>query len=169
MRGARRGGAALGAGYALRSGDASSLLSFGLVLEDLRGKRPAEQALAILETIIGDASHPDESAVRHAAAEQLTRILDPTVEPPEPDEAVRGFVASFVFQLGLVELERALEGGRVSEERAVQVERSLRAWIDARVRRVVLAEGATLTPADLRNIAADVARGAMSLLQAGMA
>ncbi len=131
-RGARLGGLAVGAGYAIRQGNADSLLELGIVLADIAGMSPAQQCLEILNALIGDSGHPDETALRHALIEVLEFILTAS-ELPDPISMVKQFISRFVFQIMLVEIGDALLDSRLDAERAARLEDEIEGWLDARL------------------------------------
>ncbi|HYN35682.1 MAG TPA: hypothetical protein VEV82_01790, partial [Actinomycetota bacterium] len=153
-RSAGRGGLALGAGYALRRGDAAALSELGLDLAALQGMSPREQRLALLNATLGDANHPDEFALRRAADEFLKEVL--TSEPvPDPVELLRDFVAKLIHSLGIVELMRQLDKGAVDAQAAAKKEKQIAAWIKARLRKESFSvEGTLLSLREFQRTAA---------------
>lgn len=165
LRSGARGGAALGAGYALRRGDADALADAGLNLDELRQLSPRMQAARILDAVLGDPSHPDETALRRAAAEQLKQILQGDT-PPDEGRALRGFIANLVFQLSLVELRSAIRSGGLDASSAARRERRLWRWIERRVRRVSLPAVGRVATSTFRAVAAQMTQEAFSILRA---
>ena len=163
-RSAARGGAVLAGGYALRARDASTLAELGLDLAKLEQASPRMQCAQILDAVLGDGGHPDEHALRVAAAEQLKAIILAD-EPPSPTEAIRGFIASFVFQLGLVELRSALRLSSIAVEAAVRIESRLHRWIERRVKQVQIPDVDRLVVRDFMGAAARLSQEAMRLLK----
>jgi hypothetical protein len=98
VRGAARGGAALGAAYAFRRGDARALGDLGLDLDYLSSLGPVQQCAAILDAVLGEGGHPDEYALRKASLQSLKDVLLSDVPPGELD-ALGGFVVSYVYEL----------------------------------------------------------------------
>jgi hypothetical protein len=164
-RGAARGGAVLGAGYALRRGDAAALGDLGLDLTQLRGLSPIRQCSRILDAVLGDGSHPDEHALRKAATAALKEILLSDEAPGEAD-ALRGFVANYIFQLTLVELQAQLDAGAVSPDQAAKREDGMRRWAQRRVQVAKLADAGRMTVARFMSVAAQLAREAIRILRA---
>ena len=161
---AARGGAALAGGFALRARDASTLAELGLNLAELQQASPRTQCAQILDAVLGEGGHPDEHALRLAAAEQL-KVIILAEEPPSPAEAIRGFIASFVFQLGLVELRSALRLGSIAVDAAARVESRLRRWVERRVRQIQLSEVGRLVVREFMGAAARLSQEAMRLLK----
>lgn len=73
------------------------------------------------------ATNPDEYALRRAASEQLKSIVLGE-QPPTVIEAIQDFIASFVFQLGLLEL-RAQRRAGLDAGTVAGIERSLKRWL----------------------------------------
>lgn len=165
-RGARLGGRALAAGYALRRGDRAALGELGLDLDQLQVMSPRQQRLALLNATIGDATHPDDVAVRRAADEFLKQIL--TENPPTALDAVRGFVAALILRLGMVELKRQLDSGDIDPATASLKEKTIQDWIQARLRSEDFGlNGAIIAIADFQRTAATLAATALEILRAG--
>jgi hypothetical protein len=136
-RGAQRGAAALAAGYALRQGDTATLAELGLDLADLQTKSPARQCVAILKAVIGDGNHPDDQALKLAAAAQLKAVLaEPT--PPSVVDSIRNFIANFVIELSVVELQARHRAG-VAAQNIRDAEHRMRRYVLARVRGINVA------------------------------
>lgn len=165
-RSAARGGAAIGGAYALRAGDAGALAELGLDLAELRRLSPRMQVARILEAVLGDGSHPDEAALQRAAAEQLKAILQ-SDEPPAEIDAVRGFVARFVFQLMLVELQDNLTAGRIDMATATRKEGRVWRWLQSRVKAIAVSDAGGMSPTRLRTLAAQITQEAIRILRAG--
>lgn len=106
ISGARRGGAAIGGAYALRSGDAAGLRELGLDLGQLSQLSPRLQLAKIIDATIGEAGHPDDYALKRATIEHLKTVLLAETPPP-PEVSIRNFVAEWIFQQSLVELQAA--------------------------------------------------------------
>lgn len=133
-RNAARGGAAIGGAYALRAGDATALAGLGLDLDHLRTLSPRAQCARILDAVLGEGGHPDEAALRAAAVEQMKAVLsDPAAPPPAEGDALRTFIASYVFQLALVELRSGLERKDIDVPEAARREGQLLRYLKKRV------------------------------------
>jgi len=133
-RSAARGGAAIGGAYALRAGDATALADLGLDLDHLRTLSPRAQCARILDAVLGEGGHPDEAALRAAAVEQMKAVLsEPTAPPPAEGDALRAFIASYVFQLALVELRSGLERKDIDVPEAALREGQLLRYLKKRV------------------------------------
>jgi len=165
-QGAARGGAALGAAYALREGDAGALAAFGLDLEELRTLSPTRQCVRILDAVLGEGGHPDDYALRRAVAAAIKEVLQ-SVQPPDEVDALRGFVANFVLQIALVELEGELASGQVAPSEAASRESRMRRWIRSRVRLVPFPTSGRLPIARFREAAAQLSQEAIRILRAG--
>lgn len=135
-QGAQRGAAALAAGYAVRQGDTATLAELGLDLADLQTKSPARQCVAILKAVIGDGNHPDDQALKLAAAAQLKAVLaEPT--PPSVVDSIRNFIANFVIELSVVELQARHRAG-VAAQNIRDAEYRMRRYVLARVRSITV-------------------------------
>lgn len=165
-RGAARGGAALGAAYAVRSGDAAYLEDLGLDLTRLRGLSPTRQCGEILDAVLGEGSHPDELALRKASLEALKHVLA-TDDPPEEATTLRSFVVSYVFELSLVELQKQVNEGALSPADVAQKERTIRRYLEKRVQTLPIPGGGVVQPSDLRSRAAQLTKEVIKLLRAG--
>ena len=166
VRAARRGALAIGAAYWIRAGDRESLAEVGLDLEELAGLAPRAQRQVLLDAILGEAGHPDDVALRQAADEFLKSILGDT--PPEPLETLRRFVASLIFKMGLVEVRQQLKDHDIDASKAVEIERSLNKWIEARLAREDFGStGRLVKPRDFQVVAMKLVRTAISIIRAG--
>jgi hypothetical protein len=165
-RGAARGGAALGAAYAVRSGDGAYLEELGLDLTRLRDLSPIRQCAEILDAVLGEGSHPDELALRKASLEALKAVLA-TDNPPDETTALRSFVVSYVFELSLVELQKQVNEGALSPSDVAQKERTIRRYLEKRVQTLPVPTGEVIQPSGLRSRAAQLAKEVIKLLRAG--
>ena len=165
VRGAARGGTALGAGFAVRQNDAAALSELGLDLERLRGLGPVRQCAAILDTVLGQGAHPDEYALRKASLESLKDILQSTT-PPDEIEAVRGFVVNYVFELSLVELQAQLNAGAIDPIESARLEKGIRRYLERRVASISLPTEGQLKASDLRSMSVRLTREAISVIRA---
>lgn len=164
--GASRGGATIGAAYALRNRDAQRLADYGLSLSEFDSLSPRARISRLVTLMIGDDGHPDDRAIRQAATEQVKKIVASDREPPTATEAIKGFVSAYIFQLGLVELQDQIINGTLAGNEAVVRERLLRGWIDAKVRGLALDANPALSANALHQAAADLAQRAVRVLRA---
>lgn len=165
VRGAARGGAALGAGYAVRQGDAEALTELGLDIDQLRGLSPVRQCASILDTVLGEGGHPDEYALRKASLESLKHILL-SESPPNEHDVLRGFVVSYVFELTLVELQAQLDSGAIDPIEAAKREKSIRRYLERRVATIALPDG-QIRAGDLRLMSARLTAETIRVVRAG--
>jgi hypothetical protein len=166
VRGAARGAAAIGGAYALRAGDAAGLRDLDLDLDELAALPPRTQCARILDAVLGDAGHPDDHALRRATAEHLKNILL-AATPPPPEDTIRGFLAEWIFQLGLVELRAQAAAGRLIPQQAARAERRLRDWLVRRIRGVRLPRFGRLSVQAFSDIAGKVTAETLRLVRAG--
>lgn len=164
--GAARGGATIGAAYALRDRDAQRLSDYGLSLAEFDSLSPRARISRLVTLMIGDDGHPDDRAIRQAATEQVKKIVTTEGEPPTATEAIKGFVSAYIFQLGLVELQDQITNGTLDGNEALLRERMLRGWIDAKVRGLDIDASPALSANDLHQAAADLAQRAIRVLRA---
>lgn len=164
-RSAARGGAAIGGAYALRSGNREALAEIGLDLDELRGLGPRAQCARILDAVLGEAGHPDEMALKIAAGEQLKAIITMATPPTEAD-ALRGFIAAFVFQMGLVELRADLAKGLIDSATATRKEGRLRRYLDQRAATLTVPTTGTMSITDFSAHANRLVGEAIALLRA---
>lgn len=164
--GASRGGATIGAAYALRNRDAQRLADYGLSLAEFDSLSPRARISRLVTLMIGDDGHPDDRAIRQAAMEQVKKIVRTEGEPPTATEAIKGFVSAYIFQLGLVELQDQITNGTLDGNEAVVRERMLRGWIDAKVRALDIDASPALSANALHQAAADLAQRAVRVLRA---
>ncbi len=166
VRGAARGGTALGAAYAVRRGDSAYLDELGLSLASLRTLSPVRQCAEILDAVLGEESHPDEQALRKASLETLKAVLADD-QPPNELTAVRSFVVEFVFELALVELQRQVNEGALSAADVMKKEKMVRGYLERRVLSIDITTGSDIRPRDLRFRAAVLTKEAIKVLRAG--
>jgi hypothetical protein len=150
----------------LLRGDATGLADLGLDLAELRALNPRMQCARILDAVVGDGGHPDDTALRRAAAEALKEIIL-SGQPPSEIDALRGFVAHFVFELCLVEIQRQVTGGSMDPAEAASVEKRLMDYLDARVRILDFPHEGTLPVARFKDAAAKLTQDAIRVLRAG--
>lgn len=165
VRGAARGGAAVGAGFAVRQGDAEALAELGLDLEQLRGLGPVRQCATILDAVLGEGGHPDEYALRKASLESLKEVLMSDT-PPDEHDVLRGFVVNYIFELSLVELQAQLDAGAVDAPQAAKRERQIRRYLERRVATIRLPDG-HIGSRDLRTMSAKLTAEAVRVIRAG--
>jgi|HubBroStandDraft_4_1064222.scaffolds.fasta_scaffold08687_2 hypothetical protein len=164
-RSAARGGVAIGGAYALRSGNREALAEIGLDLDELRGLGPRAQCSRILDAVLGEAGHPDEMALRLAAAEQLKAIIT-LPSPPTEADALRGFIAAFVFQMGLVELRADLAKGLIDSATATRKEGRLRRYLRRRAAALLVPTTGRMSIAEFSAHARRLVSDAIALLRA---
>lgn len=163
-RSAARGGTVLGAAHALRRGDSQYLQELGLDLAELSALSATQQAAHILDAVLGEGAHPDEAALRRASLEALKEVLSATDEP-DPLDSLRSFVANFVFEQALVELQRQLQEGSLATDDALSQEQRIRTYLVARTKTVKLPNSGSLQPRDLKDQAARLVKEVIKLLR----
>jgi hypothetical protein len=166
MSGARRGGAALGGAYALRNGDAAGLRELGLDLGELSQLSPRVQLARIIDATIGEAGHPDDYALKRATIEHLKTVLLANTPPP-PEVSIRNFVAEWIFQQSLVELQAARATRGRTQQQVDRAERQLRDWLKRRVQRIEISTQSRPSVQNLADITAKITGEALRLIKAG--
>lgn len=166
ISGARRGGAAIGGAYALRSGDAAGLRELGLDLGQLSQLSPRLQLAKIIDATIGEAGHPDDYALKRATIEHLKTVLLAETPPP-PEVSIRSFVAEWIFQQSLVELQAARTARGRTPQQVDKAERQLRDWLKRRVQRIEVSLLGRPSVQNLSEITAKITGEALRLIKAG--
>jgi len=134
QRAASVGGAVLAAGLAVRAGDAGTLDSLGLSLDELRGLRPLAQCARILNALVGSGADIDEAEMRSASSTALVAVL---TEDLSPAAAVRTFIVEYVMEISVTELGSTLRETGTGEV-SVEVEDGLRSLVTAQVDQLAL-------------------------------
>jgi len=165
-KGVQRGASALAAGYALRTRDREALRELNLDLDELEALGGRQRCDRILAAVLGDGNHPDEYALRRAASEQLKAIVMGD-QPPTVLEAIQDFISGFVFQLGLLELRAQRKAG-LDAGTVAGIERSLKRWLQSRVRGIRAGLTANIPVAEIRDAASRVAQEAIRIVRAGV-
>ncbi|GAA3500704.1 hypothetical protein GCM10019016_078110 [Streptomyces prasinosporus] len=166
LKGSSRGAAALAGAYALRNGDAAQLRELGLDFRELSSLPRRTQISRILQAVLGDAGHPDEAALRRATVKHVKDVLL-AVEPPTPEDSLRGLVAEWIYELGLVELQSQKASDNLTPEEAVRKQGWLRSWLQRRVRHISVPDTRRMTVKEFTATAARVTREALRILRAG--
>ncbi|MDX3854228.1 hypothetical protein [Streptomyces sp. AK02-01A] len=165
LKGASRGAAAVAGAYALRNGDAGQLRELGLDLSALAALQPRAQIARILQAILGDAAHPDDTALRKATAKHVKAVvLSP--ELPSPEESIRGLVAAWIYELALVELGSQQATTPVAPREMVRKQEWLRSWLTRRVRDIDIPNARRMTVQQFSTAAAKVTGEALRMLRA---
>lgn len=164
-RSAARGGTVLGAAHAVRQGDAGYLSELGLDLGRLQTLSVARQCGEILDAVLGEGGHPDEAALRKASLESMKEILSAQDEP-ELAGSVETFVANFVFELALVELQAQVSNGAISPGDVARQEQTIRSYLNRRVKTAGLPTSGVLQPRELRGHTAKLTKEVVKVLRA---
>lgn len=164
LLGARRVGAALGGGLAVRTGNAGSLSELALDLDTLRGLPPNRQVAKILDRVFGASSDEVEYAFRSAAAVILTRLLSASDSEIEYTELICDAATEVIFQRALVELEAQFVAGALSAEEAGEREREIKEYIRDLVRGLLDRLDQVPTPQETADMMARVTQAAIHAL-----
>ncbi len=164
---AARGGSAIGAAAAYRDRDAASLAEYGLRLEELDALAPRQRCARILDVAIGEAGHPDEQAMRHAALEQMKAILKtgPDAAAVSGLEALRGFIGELLVRIGIIELRDQFLANDLTHQQVATREAGLRGWVRAKVRGLDLGRYGTVSSRDLHQVARQMTADVLRLLK----
>ena len=167
-KGAQRGGALVAAAYALRRGDAGALAELGLDLAELQGLDVITQSARLLDAVLGEAGHPDEGALRKASFRHAKHVLEYATEPA-PGETLKGLVASYVFELGIVELRAQRKAGAISADEALRKQKEISSFIDVCARGLDDDLGPVLTHEQFTQVAGRLVTKTLRVLRAGVA
>lgn len=164
---AARGGSAIGAAAAYRDRDADALAGFGLTLQELDALSPRQRCARILDVAIGEAGHPDEQAMRHAALEQMKAILNaaPDAPPVSGLEAIRGFISELLVRIGIIELRDQFLAQELTHQQAAVREASLRTFVRAKTRGLSLAKYGMVSTGDMHQVARQMSADVLRLLR----
>jgi len=164
---AARGGSAIGAAAAYRDRDADALAGFGLTLQDLDALSTRQRCARILDVAIGEAGHPDEQAMRHAALEQMKTILNtaPDAPPVSGLEAIRGFISELLVRIGIIELRDQFLAQVLTHEQAAAREASLRTFVRAKTRGLSLAKYGMVSTSAMHQVARQMSADVLRLLR----
>lgn len=160
QRASRVGGAVLAAGLAVRGGDAGTLASLGLSLDELRGLGPVAQCSRILNALVGSGADIDEAEMRAASSTALIAVL---TEDLPPAGAVRVFIVEYVMEISLTELGATMREQGTGEV-SVRVEDGLRSLVAAQVDQLAL-DDTQLGPQQLQDALYDSLGSARAVLR----
>jgi hypothetical protein len=161
--GARRGGSAVGAGYALAARDAQRLADYGLDLAQLQSKSRPEQILAILEAFDDKTAGPDDLVLRNAVYRQLSRILGDD-EAPSPAEALRDLIVDYTNGLALIEIEAWATRQGHDTAAVIRLEHHMHAYIEVAASRLDLSPASIITPAQFEHAAQEILRALLAVI-----
>lgn len=163
---AGRAGRAVGAGYALATGNAAALADYGLDLNTLQGMSKIDQIFAIMEAVELGNSGPDDVALRGALYDVLDRVLsdDPNIAPVE---TLRELMCEYAAQLFAVELDALVEDGKLEVTQRTGVFNALSEVIGVDAANLDL-DGANLTnPQQFEHAAQQVMRATLAIVRGG--
>jgi hypothetical protein len=129
------GGTIAAAGLAVRSRDEATLQQLGLSLEALDGLDAFEQARRILDAVAGSVGAIQEDELQHAAGVAILSLLD---DGATPDDAVRAFIADYVFEVSITEVGDELRDGSRNGFTTVDQEDRLRDLLETCVNQLDL-------------------------------
>jgi len=144
IAGARRAGAALGGGLAVRSGDGTALAELGLDLDEIRDLPPRVQTERIIDRVFGASADENEQSFREAAIIILLRLLESPEGVTDYQALIRDAAIEVVYRRALIEIHDELIAGALSESDVKERERQIRELIGDVIRAqplMQLAEG----------------------------
>jgi hypothetical protein len=136
----------LAAGLAYQRGDADTLRSLGLDLNELRSLSDLKRINAILNATVGADGGIEDTELRKVNVRVLKSILKDGVTGVE---AVRLYIIEYVMQVWASETGEAIRTGQHAASSTAQAERQLRGALTARARRLTIA--ASSTAVEFRN------------------
>ncbi len=134
VAGARRTGAALGGGFAVRAGDGSALAELGLDLAELSDLSPRDQTQRIIDRVFGASADENEQAFREAAAIILLRLLESPDGIPDYQAVICDAATEVVYRRALVEIHAQVIAGALSADEVGDRERQIREYIGDLIR-----------------------------------
>jgi hypothetical protein len=135
-RAASVGGRVLSAGLAYQRGDAQTLRSLGLDLDELRSLSQLKRANAILNAVVGADGGIEETELRKVNARVLRQVLANSLDGVA---AVRLYVVEYVMQVWASETGEEMRNGTRPASANSDSQRQLREALMARARRLNLA------------------------------
>lgn len=165
-----KAGRAIGAGYALFSGNGPALEQYGLSIATLAGQGRISQILAILGAVEAGTSGPDDVALRAAVVRELNRMCDEVETngtPPPPEESVRAVMCEYILELVAIEVEAWGQKNALPPERVIQCEAGVESYVRAAMGLLNLSEAQLLTPDQFAHAASEVLRAALAILPKG--
>jgi hypothetical protein len=165
--GARRTGAALGGGIAIKSGNQAALAELGLDLAELRDLPPRIQTQRIIDQVFGASADENEQAFKEAAIIILLRLLENPEAITDYQAVIRDAVITAVYQRALIEIQDQLIEGAITESEVKERERQIRELIADVIRAqpsMQLAEGVP-TPQECSHVMAVATLHAINALR----
>lgn len=129
LSGARRTGAAMGAGFAVKADKLEALAEIGLDRDDIRHLSPRQQTQRIIDRVFGASSDEIDHAFREAASRILLRFLESPTVDVDYGAMIRDAAAEIVYRRALVEISDQLAAGALSNETVKERERQIRDFI----------------------------------------
>lgn len=149
VAGARSGGRAVAAAYAYDRGDADTLAGLGLDLAELQAMSLKNRCQAILDATMTAVDQPDDVAMRRAALAILKDMLGAGAMPAAID-AVKAFLANYIFEIALVEVARTRQVSTLSASELAAREKRARDYLRRRIDSLNLSlDGVSVTPSAL--------------------
>jgi len=159
-----RAGRAVGAGYALSSGNASALAEYGLELSTLSAMSKIDQIFAVMEAVEVDNSGPSDIALRGALYDVLDRILG-VDDQASPVETLRELVGEYAIQLFAIEVDALIQDGALQAERRSECLGELSQVIQFDASRLHVDAAVLTTPRQFSHAAQQLMRATLSILR----
>lgn len=139
-RAASVGGRVLSAGLAYERGDAETLRSLGLDLDELRSLSALKRANTILNAVVGADGGIEETELRKVNGRVLREVLTNSLDGAA---AIRLYVVEYVMQVWASETGEAMRNGTRPASANREAQRQLRDALTARARRLQIAPAST--------------------------
>lgn len=156
------GGSVAAAGLALRAGDEGTLEQFGLTLADLEPLDPFEQARQILDAVSGSVGGIQEDELQHASGVAILAVL---ADGATADDAVRAFIADYVFEVAITEVGDEIRDGTRDGYTTVEEEDQVRDLIETAVNQLALPD--RLEPENIQEVIYRALDDARTFLRVG--
>lgn len=139
-RAASVGGRVLSAGLAYQRGDAETLRSLGLDLDELRSLSALKRANTILNAVVGADGGIEETELRKVNGRVLREVLTNSLDGAA---AIRLYIVEYVMQVWASETGEAMRNGTRPASANREAQRQLRDALTARARRLQIAPAST--------------------------
>jgi hypothetical protein len=131
-RQAARGALVLAAVDAIETGDQAALVELGLDATDLAGLMGRDLFVALIDLILGPASHPDDQAV----AQSVLATLSSAPVGASLKDRVANFVSALAWQLAAVQLTASTDIRSRVRGAIRSLETKVKRWISGKVNRI---------------------------------
>lgn len=169
--GARRAGAALGGGFAVRAGNTDALRELGLELAELKALSPREQTERIISRVFGASSDETDQAFREAATVILLELLQGADGEIDYQSVIRNAAAEIIYRRALIEICAQVNEGAISPEEVKDRERQIRDYIRDLIQAHPLMHpiDGVPSPSECSQVMAEITAAAIDVLRAAQA